>query len=210
VQSAALPLPTSFVPGTMNVNATNNLALSPGSYGNVAESTDFDTVTLSSGNYYLNSLTLSSGDTLDFNIVSNQPINIYSLGNISIASGLNIEVNGVPYTSPTSGVNDALAQLVTFETDGNFTNPAGFVSHFFGTIYAPDGNINMQLNYMEGQLIAGGSITGTGYIDFQPSARLQSTPVPEAASIVLIGLALLPLSVVCWRNWPFDRPVTRS
>lgn len=200
VQNAALPLPTGFVPGTMNVTASNNLTLSPGSYGDVTESSDFDTVILSSGNYYLKSLSLNTGDTFAFNIVNNQPINIYSQGNISVASGLNIVVNGVSYTSPTSGVNDALAQLVSFETDGNFANPSGFSSYFFGTIYAPDGNINMQFNNMEGQLIAGGSITGTGYIDYQPSARLQATPVPEPAAGALFGLGLLSLSA-CWRNW---------
>ena len=200
MQSAALPIPTIFAPGTMNVTTSSNLALSPGSYGDVIENGDFDTVTLTSGNYYLKSFSLNGSDTLALlNIVNNQPINIYSQGNISIASGLNIVVNGVSYTSPTSGIDDSLARLVSFETDGNFTNPQGFLNYFFGTIYAPDGNINMQFNYMEGQLIAGGSVTGTGYIDFQPSARLHATPVPEPASGALIGLGLLSLSI-CWRK----------
>jgi hypothetical protein len=53
---------------------------------------------------------------------------------------------------------------------------------------------------MEGQLIAGGSIIGTGYIDYQPSARLQATPVPEPASGALFGLGVLFVSVY-WRNW---------
>jgi len=200
VQSAALPLPTIFSPGTTKVTATNNLSLSPGSYGDVTESSDFDTVALSSGNYYLKSLSLNSSDTFAFNIVNNEPINIYSQGNISIASGLNIVVNGVSYTSPTSGVNNALARLVTFETDGNFSNPEGFLNYFFGSIYAPDGNINMQFDYMEGQLIAGGNITGTGYVDYQPSARLLAAPVPEPTAGALFGLGLLSLCV-CRRNW---------
>jgi cytoskeletal protein CcmA (bactofilin family) len=196
-----LPAASSFTPGATNV--TTSGALAPGAYGdlNIA-----GTLSLTGGTYVFKSFTLATFSTLNLDLTKGAII-IQVAGDVNLGGFLTVNVNGVPaFTgfplAPNPAVNQALAGNVLLETHGNFTESSGFDT-FFGTVFAPNGNIFVSGTEISGSLLAGGEVDtsspiGTTDLFFVPSNLLpQQAPgeaVPEPGTLALwivAGLGML-------------------
>jgi hypothetical protein len=194
-----LPAAANFTPGTTNISGTVNLA--PGKYGNVVAST-FNTLTLTHGNYYLNSLQLEGSTTLQFDL-SQGPINVFVTGDISgtAFTSLNVKAPGSSTFQPIFGTNnlpnpavEALASEVFFETLGDVNDGNPFGSSLFGTVYAPNGNITVTAPVI-GSLVAGGTVSvGSGTVYYV------GLTVPEPGSMILFGIGAGGAAVRSWRR----------
>ena len=192
VPAIALPSATKFSAGTNDISTSDSLNLQPGQYGRVTLDGVFKSLTLHSGNYYLKSLTFTSTETIYLDL-SSGPINVFSEGDISLESGLQFYVNGTQYGEDSSDAFRDLARNVLFESHGYVTIPGGYLSSFFGSIFAPYGNIDVDLQDMSGQMLAGKTINANVYMDMRPSSYLA---VPEQSTFVLLTMA--SLSAVFW------------
>jgi hypothetical protein len=197
VAAVNLPSATTFSPGFFDSIHNTDFTLAPGSYGAVQETGFFKSVHLSSGNYYLNSLSLLNSTSLYLDYTDQQPINVYVLGNINIDSGFKVYVNGTQVGNGNNNLQTGYASLTLFETHGNFVLSGGFLNYFYGTVFAPNGGITMNVQDMFGSLIASGPITGNVYMDLRPSRQLA---VPEPASSVLAVLGAASLILTCRRR----------
>jgi cytoskeletal protein CcmA (bactofilin family) len=203
-----LPPATSFTPGTAGV--TGGGALAPGAYGDLNVS---GTLSLTGGTYTFKSFTLATFSTLNLDLTKG-PIVIQVAGDVNLGGFLTVNVNGQPaFTgfplAPNPAVNQALAGDVLLETHGSFTEGSGFDT-FFGTVFAPDGNINVSGSVISGALLAGGQVNtsspiGTTNVFFEPSDLLPqpfgppAVAVPEPSTLAL--LALGGGALAGWRRW---------
>jgi hypothetical protein len=188
VAPVPLPPPTSFTPGSIDVVQGGDFTLLPGAYGDVAQTGLFDNVYLSSGDYYLRSLSLDGHTRLHLDLTGG-PINVFVQEDVFIDSGTNVFVNGVEM----GGGNDAsirhLASQVLLETHDDVTMDSGFLSYWFGTVFAPFGSVQMDTQEFYGAVIAAGPVAVETYLQHYPSHYL-SNVVPEPAGIALAGIAL--------------------
>ena len=150
VPAVNLPTATGFTPGTTDINASSNLTLAPGSYGNVTESGLYQNVYLSSGDYYLKSFNMPSGGYL-LNI-TNAPIRVFVQGNVDFGSYLTTYLNG-----QSSGTS-SLASCVLFQAGGNFNLDGGSLYNFYGTVFTPDGSVSLSNDSMYGSIMSSGSV----------------------------------------------------
>jgi cytoskeletal protein CcmA (bactofilin family) len=193
-----LPPATIFTPGAQSVSA-KDLTLAPGSYGDVAQSNGHGTLHLSSGNYYLRSLTTYWTDLyLD---LSNGPINVFSTGDMKLGSGMNVYVNGQSVSAGNSGLDRVLAKNVLFETHGNFTLASGFLNHFFGNIFAPNGRIDLESQDIFGSMIAGDTVTAYPHSVqlYHYSSNYLAAAVPEPSAMAMLCAAALGMLGWRWR-----------
>jgi hypothetical protein len=96
----------------------------------------------------------------------------------------NVTVNGASFSS----ANSSLAADVLLETLGNYSqNTLGSVN-FFGTIFAPDGNVTIgQFSNLTGQIIAGGQVSiGVGF----NQSFVASQTLPEPSSLLTLALGI--------------------
>jgi autotransporter-associated beta strand protein len=164
VPSLTFPTPTTFTPGTTNIAATSNQVLAPGSYGAITFP-NTTTLTLSSGDYYIRSLSSPSTSfglqRLNLNL-TNGPIRVFASEDISIATwNLEVYVNGqsIPYNSLVPIAEQSrLASMVLFQTNQNFSVSGAF-NTFFGNIHAPNGTVTATPYLRHGSIIAGGAVT---------------------------------------------------
>jgi hypothetical protein len=160
--------------------------LPPGSYGNLTIPT-FGNLYLTAGNYEFSSFTFDGNSINLVNLNSSNQINIFVSGNVSESTFATMSVDGEPYASAAT----SLAGNVLLETLGTYSqNTLGSVQ-FFGTIFAPDGDIDIG-NYssLTGSLIAGGNVNlNVGFNEtFAPPSEL-----PEPASLGLLGMGWMLL-----------------
>ncbi len=192
VPAISLPTPISFTPGTNDITTASNLTLAPGSYGNVTESGLYQNITLSSGDYYLKSLSVLYASDLYLN-VTNAPIRVFVQGDINFDSYLTTYLNG-----QSSGTSN-LASSVLFQTDGNF-NLAGLnLYEFYGTVFAPSGSVSLSVGQMDGSIMSSGSISATTYLTGSPF----SVPEPGTFALLLVALSLVALRL---RRFGTTRP----
>jgi len=184
----SLPAATTFVPGLNNVVATDNLALNPGSYRDVSVTQSSRILTLTSGDYFLKSLTLATSTTLNLQLTGT-PLRVFIQQDANFGTGLQFTVNGIGVGTNNANLPVSLAQNVLFESHSDVSIPAGFLSEFFGTIFTPFGGVDMSLQDMHGSIISAGPIVGNVYLDSRPSALVQ--PVPEPSSILLALLSMV-------------------
>jgi hypothetical protein len=197
-----------FTSGGSNVTTGGNLP--PGSYGALNLPVFAGTLTLSAGNYFFDSINIAGAfTTLNFDL-SKGPINVFVTGDITIGSFLSFDVNGIPafINGVPNPAVEALASQIFFETLGNVDEGNPFGSGFFGTLFAPNGNITEAFGPIVGSLIAGGDVTN-GFISpvfFVGSDRLLAGPaaetsVPEPSTLALGLVAALGLAgFCCWRR----------
>lgn len=192
VPLVGLPNASSFSHGQIDIISDEGLVLVPGSYRNVTQEGLFDDMYLTSGQYFIRNLSLLNSTKLHLDIVGNQPIEIYVTDDILIGSGFDVYVNGALVGSDGS-LPTALASLVLFETHGDLTIEPGFLNYFFGTIFAPFGDVEMDLQDMYGSILAGRDIRGNVYLNHVPSAVI---PEPSALVTLLAGVAILGLAAL--------------
>ncbi len=197
VPTISLPKATIFSCGTQDISTSQSYDLQPGKYGQVTLGGLFKTLTLHSGNYYLESLTFTQTQYISLDL-SKGPINVFVDGDISLYSGLDFYVNGTKFTDASSAEFRDLAASVLFESHGYVTIPGGFLNNFFGTIFAPNGKITANINEMAGQMIAGKSIEANVYMDFRPSSYLST--VPEPGMLTLLATAGIVLAAFARRK----------
>jgi len=140
-----MPAATVFTAGganqTVPTGQGNSLTLAPGTYGALATSSQNQTVTLSSGNYYFDSITTQGGFDLQIDLTSGNCINIYVVGNAAFAGQQTLLVKGTGTGGafvPISAA-PALASLIYLETRARFTMTGGVdATHnvWGGTVYA--------------------------------------------------------------------------
>ena len=175
-----LPAPTTFSIGTNNITTSSDLTLAPGSYGDVNFNGLYDNLYLSSGNYYLKSFTAPSSSYIHLDL-TNGPIRFYVQGNTTFSTYSHLYVNGTEVSSSMTPAQRSLASNVLFETHGNFSfsNPIG---GFFGTIFAPYGTVNLEVEQAYGSILAGGAVNSEAYVTKVTSSGLQSPSLMISAS----------------------------
>jgi cytoskeletal protein CcmA (bactofilin family) len=186
--------------------------LAPGSYGALTVPV-FGSLTLTAGDYFFDSFTLVGSSSLNFDL-SGGGVNVFVTGPVTIGNFVNVNVNGVsafdgqlvPGPNPTV---QALASRVFFETLGSVTSD----SRFFGTLYAPNGNIT-QNGSVVGSVFAGGTVTTGAFapVFYVGSDRLVGPPaaaVPEPASVALLAAAGLAAGCVRRRRRAATAPPGR-
>ncbi len=197
----AVPAGPSFSGGGSDVTMPlfDHLTLAPGHYGALTFEGS-NQLTLSSGDYYFNSIQSPAlFETLNLNIGSG-PIRIFVAGNTQF-NALNVTVNGQSFNS----ANSSLAAQVLLDTHGTVTmddiNPANG-SHFFGTLFDPTGAIVLGVNEsLVGQVI-GGSTVQIGDNTNVTFVHAASGLVPEPSTLALAAMALVTVgSAVCRKEY---------
>jgi hypothetical protein len=174
---------------------TTGGVLAPGSYGDLHLPVFSGTLTLTSGNYYFTSFALDGAfTTLNFDL-SKGPINVFVTGDVTFGDFLTITANGTPVFNPDGSPNTAvesLASKVFFETLGNGVLANPFGGPFFGTLEAPNGNIDTSFGAVIGSLLAGGEVTTGAFapVYYVGSDRLLAA-VPEPSTLVLGGIGAI-------------------
>jgi predicted acyltransferase (DUF342 family) len=185
---ASIPHADSFSSGGPPVTGGTSLAnpLAPGSYGALNIPT-FGNLYLTAGNYFFDSFSFN-GDAIHLlNLTPQSRINIFVKGDVFENTFSNVFIGEQPFGS----ANASLASNVLLETLGNYSqNSLGSVK-FFGTIFAPDGNITIgQFSSLTGSLIAGGRVDiGVGFNETFVSSSTLFVPEPSSAVLLVVGLA---------------------
>jgi hypothetical protein len=183
----SMPAATAFSAGGTNQTVDaglGQLTLAPGTYGTLATSRQNQTINLSSGDYYLDGFTVQGGFTLEIDLTSGNPVNIYSVGNLDFtAQGLELKVKGAGTGGDFVTLTNApsLASLIYWETHADFD--MGGENLWGGTVYASSNNVTI------GQYI---NWTGAAYaydtVDVADHGTWNYVAIPEPASIGLIAL----------------------
>ena len=167
------PSATSFVAGTSNiVNLTAPLTV--GSYSNITLGSG-DTLTLTSGVYYLNSITLSGTATVNLNTTGGQ-IKVYMTGDANL-DGRDANVIG--------------SNGIYWEVHGDWTQGGG--TSWAGTLFVPFGTANIG---------SGSGVTDfTGQI-WANTVNIEhgvTVMIPEPSTITLGLIGLAGLAGIIWR-----------
>ncbi len=205
VPNIGLPAVTGFSSGLENYveqPGENVVVLAPGAYRNVSLTSQTDELHLSAGDYYMRRLDTWISTELHLDLTGG-PINVFVENDIFMESGLKVFVNGEELLQSTSSPppsNASLASDVTFEVHGDFTIDSGFLSSFFGTVFAPFGDIVVDTQGFYGSMISGRSIRGDFYLEHHASNRLSGSTVPEPSTYAMAVLGLVGLGVVARRR----------
>lgn len=140
-----MPAATSFTASGSNKTVPSGsgsfLTLAPGTYGALATSSQDQSVILSSGNYYFDSITTQGGFDLNIDLTSGNPVNIYVVGNAAFAGQQMLLVKGAGTGGAFVPIDQApsLAGLIYLETHAQFSMGGGLAgTHdiWGGTVYS--------------------------------------------------------------------------
>ena len=184
IDNRKIPLNTYEI-GNEDIKSNKNSQtydIEPGEYNNIELKWN-DTIELSSGNYYINNISANySAIKLKLDI-SDGPINIYSKGNITFGSGLELYVseNGKDFIKiDESFIKNNLKKLIDmagqiyWETYGDFTLSSS--TYFIGSILA---NNNITTGYAP--RIIGSYAVNNGYISLGYNPYIIYSPPTTSA-----------------------------
>ncbi len=180
VPSIDLPPAAVFTAGGPNVSSDEDWVLLPGTYGTVVHDGLFNDLHLYSGDYYMDSLTIGSSTSVHLHL-DDGPLRVHSKFDIRFDSGTDFYVNGFQVIDDGSPFDESLAADVLWEAQHDIVVDAGFLNYFYGTMFAPQGDITAEMDFMVGSMIAGDNIEGDITLKHVPSAVL------AARSLTLAG-----------------------
>lgn len=184
----SLPLATAFSAGGVNVTkgAAATFALAPGSYGAVALG-NADSVNLSAGNYFFNSLSVGNSSSLHFDLTGGA-VALFVTGDVHLGD------------SVTAFLNGGDASMVYAETAGNWIQEAS--GTWFGTVYGSGAASDLRFggaSTLTGAFYAARNldIGDASVVNLLATARpLGAHAVPEPSSVFLgaIGAGAIALT----------------
>ena len=194
-----MPSATVFSAGVTDVSSTgganSNVVLVPGAYRDLNLGSN-RTVTLSSGDYYFQSITSSINLDLMLDLSSGAPVNIYVTGNIDLGNNADVLVKTVGsgvFTDADLLGDHSSASLVYLETHGQFT--LGANSAWYGTVYASAdvaGAEKVELSIGQNATVWG-ALYSLDQIDLNAGAVINRVSaynlmsLPEPGTTVLLG-----------------------
>jgi cytoskeletal protein CcmA (bactofilin family) len=184
-----LTLPTAipFTSGGANLTTGGSQAnpLAPGSYGDLHLGS-FQDLYLGPGNYYFSSIEILNSQSIHLvGLTAQNSINIFVTGNFTEGALSSTTVDGLAFGS----ADPTLAKNVFIETLGNFTQDSLGGDQTFGTIFAPNGDVNFgQFSSVTGSVLAGGRVLSSVGLteNFQPT-----NAIPEPPALLMTGVGLI-------------------
>jgi hypothetical protein len=99
-------------------------------------------------------------------------------------------VNGTAVTQTLTPSLRELASQVLFEVHGEVDIDASITSSFFGTIFAPNGGVEIAVRDFYGAIYASGSVRAEAYLVHVPSQVL-AVPEPSSAALAALVMAMV-------------------
>jgi hypothetical protein len=202
-----MPAPTTFSAGGTDRQvdgpgdpsaATDFMELSPATHGTLSTSSTFQTVRLSSGNYYFDAITAQGNFTLEIDLTSGDPINIYVVENAVFSQDTVLMVKGVGTGGVYVPISDApeLAALINWETKGYFDLGGGddnaWTTIFGGIVYSTlDGHAGVVIDQRVDWY---GALYAFDTVDLADHSRFNYVPIPGA--VWLLGSGLIGLVAI--------------
>ena len=213
----AVPSASTYSPGgaSHTVGSNSSISLAPGAYNNIKLGGSGDLILTMPGEYQLNSLTMGGSGKLFLDLDAG-PFKIFVADFVNIGGSLkfwdlssNTVLDAFAGSLPTSDA--ALGAQLYLEVGGNFQ--AGNNSEWFGTIFAPDGDVTFNGSAdVAGALRAGNQNADAsgGTIHFTNNALLAHVEfiqaIPELPSAALwTALTGLCAGAACWRRVRYRR-----
>ncbi|GEM_PF-2611314 len=201
-----MPAATSFTAGgadqTVPTGQGQSLTLAPGTYGALKTSSQNQSVILSSGDYYFDSIATQGGFNLKID-TSGGPVSIYVVDDADFAGRQTLWVKGTGTGGDFVKIDQApsLAGLIYLETHGKFIMGGGLDgAHdiWGGTVYASmleglsaEVDIGQYMDwYGAAYAYDSFAVADHGMWTYVPLARTV-IPAPAAAGLAVIGLGLV-------------------
>jgi hypothetical protein len=199
-----MPAATAFTAGgpnqTVPSGSGSSLTLAPNTYGALSTSSQNQTVILSSGDYYFNSITAQGTFQLQIDLTSGNPINIYVVGNATFNQHNTLKVKGAGTGGIFVPINQAqsLASLIYLETHARFVmSGATNANHniWGGTVYASlleGGSAEVQIGQYTDWYGAAYAYDSFETADHGKWTYVKAVPEPQAWCLLAVGgLALI-------------------
>jgi len=193
-----MPEATVFTAGGANQqvdSVLDELTLGPGTYGSLSTSEQNQKVTLSSGNYYFDSISAQGFFTLEIDLTTGDPAEIYVVGDATFQQNSTLMVKGAGTGGGFVPISAApeLAALIYMETHQRFV--MGGENVWGGTVYAsllesndPEVQIGQYIDWY-------GAAYAFDSVDIADHGTWTYVPIPEPGTLSLLFVATGLLSL---------------